>query len=490
MNELLITGKLESAMAWLRSLHHNASADVNVWELCHHWGRRRLQQLLPVYSCSENAVGPGGDKTALARWRCVGASWKIRGCMVLACALYAMPAAASITGYNVTALAPCTPTRVLSMSTSSNVIQGFMSFGYVFKGVWSGHGGPLSSQGDIGDVTGAGDHYIAAPVAATICGQKVRAVSADGHAGLYTPAGANVSLGTVHNLAGTQSSDQIILRVSPDEYNTYNASGLYSMRAAWPARLALTGYPKPYSNWVVTSVSVNAEVWIVWDGVTPSDPHDYDLLSNQFTGGAYSTITGGIGYSNELENSPAVTVSVAVPPPTCHTLLNWLDSPSQTAVTLGDIDPKSALGGKRAGFTNLATTTVKVHCANADGSTTDGKSSTVSPRLTFSGATDSAVGPYYLKTSQTGIFLYGHTPGGTDSCGYWGTTSGAGYGSVPWNDTERWNAGWGDTSSMNNGSWTSSTTTIQWGACLDTSGGRTINAGPFTATGTWTLHLD
>lgn len=159
-----------------------------------------------------------------------------------------------------------------------------------------------------------------------------------------------------------------------------------------------------------------------------------------------------------------------------------------TSVPLGatTVTPDASGTITKVNKPNLAQSTVTVTCTS-DAGANSGK---VNPRLTFSGSRSAGMGVYLLQTSQTGIMIWGATTG-TNGCGMWGETNpDMSYGSVPFDGSTRWEPGWGDTGTGWAGHTWSKSATIRWGICADNNNGRTIEAGPFTATATWQLHLD
>lgn len=263
---------------------------------------------------------------------------------------------------------------------------------------------------------------------------------------------------------------------------------------AWPSHISYRGLnvmsPTPGPFYAYDDSDTRLEV--VWDGSTE--------YGTQTVGGAspprgFYTLQGFVACTScgsappTLYAAPVTTVTIERPRPVCTTSVDGTTSKPTSAVTLLPVDA-ACPGGvcSKSNTPDLARTTFQVTCTSPGGNL----SAVVKPRLTFLGNLDPAAGNYLLKTTQSGVFLWGSTATGANGCNKWGSTAADMTGFAPFDGVTHWEPGWTDTSNNWSGTtWKSATATMNWGVCLDNSaGGRTIKAGPFTATATWTLHVD
>lgn len=267
-----------------------------------------------------------------------------------------------------------------------------------------------------------------------------------------------------------------------------------SMVYRWPT--AMLGVLR---NHLPTRYAQEMKLYAVWDGNATTGNKDYSIAAGTFYAADYAR-TGGADAWPTL-NPPVTLTTAAPPPPSCQTVwLYPLIARTGGTVPLGSVSLPAACsagGCSRHNIAGLASSSVGIRCDTPAGYD---KSSTqaVKPRLTFAGQTTGDSGPYLLQSSQTGVFVWGQTGGGLNGCNYWGQSGVAEtYHPVPFNGVTRWRGDWdatsGTTGWINDGTrWQSNAIQINWGLCVDTSAGsgRSVQAGPFTATATYTIHLD
>ncbi len=418
--------------------------------------------------------------------------WKIwLTASVAALALQATPCGAAIMVYssNVT-LSPaqtCVPVSLLLNGGGETSISGTESKGTGMRVMLSGSATWPTDAAHAGVTTSISSGSGSWPGVGVLagCPGVTGLLSNDGHMALvFQPANGpgTETVGVQNNTPGQSTDGWLSPRFEGWTIRTISfyvsACGASSERIAWPSFFG----PSPASCNIPTSLRFSTQdkggtIAIVWDGVYPPTGTRYDLPAGLFAAGVTQSLL-----------SPEVAVSVVPPEPTCSTTLS-----SGGAVGLTPDSPPSscAAGGcTKINQAGLGQTNIEVHCALPSGLGVD-QTKIVKPRYTFQGPRAAGVGDYLLQTSQSGVFIWGATSG-TNGCGLWGATGAQQYGSVPFDGATRWTGGWGDTSSGWVGSNWTGRAQINWGVCLDTTAGsgRTIHAGPFTATATWMLHLD
>lgn len=365
-------------------------------------------------------------------------------------------------------------------------------------GNWRGQTNPQPgdiSMNDIPSDSGVGTY--------SICGRQVTGLGVpddDGrvHAVIIVDSRliieARTSSQACHNIVpgGATVSSVITYDTPPNGRRTLYHRGLYPNRVAWPGLMYSPSKLKQQCPYAATG---NASVLLLWDGYIPTARTEYSLLPSIFT--SVDTMSDSGGWISGTPN-PGVRVEVIPPLPNCSTQLNGATNTGTTQVQLTSVQPDASCGTARGcakkNYSSLGSTTFQVTCSLAAGTMKPDQQATVTPRLTFQGARSTETGAYLLQSSQSGVFVWGATTG-NNGCGNWGTTSGAGYGAIPFDGVTRWvpaGFSWGSTASGWAGSaWRNASATVNWGVCVDTSGGgRAVHAGPFTATATWTLHLD
>lgn len=395
-------------------------------------------------------------------------------------------------------LRACTPARAIRFWDGPQVLGTgvtapfLTSMGGMYMAQpWSGTAPPSASQIYVG-VTGpeVGTPWTNCPNVGTVTG----IVSSDGHAVLYIKDRSEVN--TWSWTAGASNPKWATTVGGGGPVSIAGEANGASYQYRWPSFVR----GGTNNNWMYWSSTYKhmVEVYILWDGTTPPTDTAYSLPAGTFAAVEYVATDGSdVGRS---VSPPSNIVTQPPPQPTCSTVwLYPLVSATGGTVPLHNVDLPAACtspGCSRHNIAGLASSSIALRCATPAG---HDKSSTavVKPRLTFSGQTTGDSGPYLLQTSQTGVFLWGQTGGGLNGCNYWGQSGVAEtYHPVPFDGVTRWRGGWDDTSDAT--AWPSATMwqspriQINWGLCVDTSAGsgRSVQAGPFTATATYTIHLD
>ncbi|WP_413469854.1 reverse transcriptase domain-containing protein [Serratia quinivorans] len=344
------------------------------------------------------------------------------------------------------------------------------------------------------------------------CPGVVGLVSNDGHAALvssgasdttYTNTIAACPDAACHGGVGITMSNQMagyaILRSDTTPQGGASVPwgwGAYPPVLSWPRAMHLYGMKAllggqqvPFADHTGPSLGFIGG-WIhtsfVWDG----QPAAGSRTRYSLPAGAFLSYPGTAG--------AAISITVVPPPPACTTEVGG-GGTSSSVNLLPVTTPVDCAGGvcTRRPVYHRGDTTFQVSCRLPPGATNPDQLSVVTPRLSFQGSTDATTGAYLLKTSQSGVFIVGTADGSLtrNGCGLWGSTGqNTSWGAIPFTDTLRWlPTAWANTTTgagWMGATWHTAVATAVWGVCLDNNDGRTFQAGPFTATATWTLHLD
>ncbi|EFJ8615027.1 hypothetical protein ACFBBE_004405 [Escherichia coli] len=214
---------------------------------------------------------------------------------------------------------------------------------------------------------------------------------------------------------------------------------------------------------------LDSAVYMVWNG--KGDPWKDFFLSEGFF------ILNRDGYSSGYK-SPVISIKKQGLEPKCSADIS---NGGQVSLLMTRVPEYCQSGCRRlATGAGLAQTSVSVFCSIESESP-----DSITPYITFNGLTDVESGSFLLKTSQSGVFIWGADSliSPSRGCHWWGKKTPYSSEFVPFDGITPWKLGKFPGGSI----WSRS---IYWGLCFDSEDGRKISVAPYTASATWTLHVD